>query len=76
MGLDDSSIEVIAEELIDLDVVDATGYDFVEDVSIFKSVLEQHNLLHNDNTSNGDFGEILPLMTVQQSTTSKELVVL
>lgn len=68
LGLDDSSIEVVVEELIDLDAVDNTSDDYIDDISIVKSVLEQHNLLHSDSASNeDDFGEILPLVTVEQA---------
>lgn len=66
LGLDDSNIEVVAEELIDLDVLHATCDDYANNVSIVNSVLEQHHLLHNDSTSNeDDFGKIPPLVTVE-----------
>lgn len=51
-----------------LNAIDGTGDDYIDNISIVKSVLEQHNLLHSDSASNeDDFGEILPLVTVEQA---------
>lgn len=40
LGLDNSNIELVAKELIDLDAIDATGDDYVDDASNVKSILE------------------------------------
>lgn len=45
LGLDDTSIEKVAENLIEIDVVDANGDANIDDIEIVMSVLEDHNLL-------------------------------
>lgn len=66
--LDDSSIEEVTKYLIEINVVDVTDYNYVDNVSIIRSVLEQHHFLHNDsNSNNNDFDEITPLVTVEQA---------
>lgn len=68
LGLDDSNIEEVAEYLLEMDVVDVIDNNYVEDVSIVRSVLKQHHLLHNDsNLNDDDFGEHLTLVTNEKS---------
>lgn len=45
IGLDDASIQEVFENLIEIDALDATSDDNIDDIDIVKSVLEDHNLL-------------------------------
>jgi hypothetical protein len=69
LGIDDTNIDQVAQDLIEMDALDATGYDNVDDVNIVKSVLEQHNLLQSASNSDDDEDvvEIPPVVTVKQA---------
>jgi hypothetical protein len=68
LGLDDENFEQVAEELIEMDALDATGDDEVDDANIVQSVLEQHNLMQNSrNIDDDDVEEIPPLVSVEQA---------
>ena len=68
LGIDDTNIDQVAKDLIEMDALDATGYDNVDDVNIVKSALEQHNLLQSASNSDDDEDvvEIPPVVTVKQ----------
>ena len=69
LGIDDTNIDQVAKDLIEMDALDATGYDNVDDVNIVKCVLEQHNLLQSASNSvdDEDVVEIPPVVTVKQA---------
>ena len=68
LGLDDENFEQAAEELIEMDALDATGDDEVDDANIVQSVLEKHNLMQNSrNIDDDDVEEIPPLVSVEQA---------
>ena len=69
LGIDDTYIDQVAKDLIEMDALDATGNDNVDDVNIVKSVLEQHNLLQSASNSDDDEGvvEIPPVVNVKQA---------
>lgn len=68
LGLDDASIEEVAENLIDLDALDATGNDNIDDNDMVKSVLEDHNLLQSaSHSENDDIVQVPILVTIEQA---------
>ena len=44
LGIDDTNIDQIAKDQIEMDALDATGNGNVDNVNIVKSVLEQHKI--------------------------------
>ena len=69
LGIDDTKIDRVAKDQIEMDALDATGNDNVDDVNIVKSVLKQHNLLQSASNSDDDEDvvEIPPVVTVKQA---------
>ena len=68
LGIDDTNIDQIAKDQIEMDALDATGNGNVDNVNIVKSVLEQHILLQSaSNSDDGDVVEIPPVVTVKQA---------
>ena len=68
LGIDDTNIDQVAKDRIEIDALDATGNNNVDDVNIVKSALEQHNLLQSASNSDDDEDvvEIPPVVTVKQ----------
>jgi hypothetical protein len=69
LGFDDTNIDQVTKDLIEMDALDATGNNNVDDVNIVKSVLEQHNLLQSASNSDDDEDvvEIPPVVTIKQA---------